>query len=354
MTCTTLRLLSIVLAVVGVAILAAALVSGFRYPFSLLGVLAVLVASVLSRTSKQRQELWVHGTEMLAEARRSKSWILRWTVDGRSYNAGTSQIPLLWANGRVRVLVDLDKPSRMLPLSLDMVATPETEGPSPVLPPVLAPRPRRPSLLVLTEARRLRTVALLTALLSPVVAGVVSPFVLERQRFLAEVSDVGTGQVIGRTASTVEYLFDGRRSFAANRKAQGGWPLGKTLTVYRHQGFVVAETEVPGMPLPLGVVLVSLPVVAAIGILISAVSEARLAQKLWRFGKEVSAEIISDHVLDQRREVVCRFTSAGLFGFTRREFAASRKPLEGFRGEAVVLVDPRNPRLSRMILADEA
>jgi hypothetical protein len=130
--------------------------------------------------------------------------------------------------------------------------------------------------------------------------------------------------------------------------------VGKTLAVYRHRGLVVAEPEVPGMALPLGVILTGLPILAAVGVLAAAVSEARLARELWRFGKEVPADLISDHTQNQRREVVCRFASAGLIGVTRREFSAIRKPLQGFRGEAVVLVDPRDPKKSRMLLADEA
>jgi hypothetical protein len=243
----------------------------------------------------------------------------------------------------------------MMPVGVEMLPSPEAEAPSPEVPPVLSPRPRRTNLLVLTEAKQRRNAAVVTAVLALFVACLVSPFVLERRRFLAEAVPAGQGRVTGRTRSSVEYVFDGaRRMFESSGKSQVQWPVGKLVTVYRHQGFVVAEPEVPGMRLPVGVILVAAPIVAAIVILMSALVEARLARRLWRFGKEVPAELISDHTQNQRREVVCRFSSAGLSGITRRDFAASRKPLEGFRGELVVLVDPRDPKRSRMVLADEA
>jgi hypothetical protein len=339
----------------GLALIVLGLVSKIPVPFCIWGFFVLGAAVVVRQTGERRQELWLQGTEMLARAQLAKSWTLTWSVDGKSFSSQTSQSPLLWANGCVRVLVDLDKPSRMIPLSLEMVEMPEAEGPQTVLPPVLPPRPRRASLLVLVEARQRRMLAALAAGLALVVALLVTPFVLERRRFLAEATEAGVGTVSGRTCQTVEYELDGsRRIFAASGKAQASWPVGKTVRVYRHQGMVVAETELPGMPLAAGVILMGLPIALAAGILASAVAEARLAQRLWRFGKEVPAELISDHTHNQRREVVCRFASGGRCGIARREFAATRKPLEGFRGEAVVLVDPRRPKQSRILLADEA
>ncbi|HVE42151.1 MAG TPA: hypothetical protein VNM14_19815 [Planctomycetota bacterium] len=349
------RRMSVVFGSLGLVLVVLGVAAKAPIPFCIWGFFVLGAAVVVRRSGERRLELWLHGTEMLAEARPGKAWTLTWSVDGKTFRGQTSQMPLLWTNGRVRILVDLDKPSRMIPLGLEMVETPEAEGPQTVLPPVLPPRPRRASLLVLTEARQRRNAALLTASLALFVACLVSPFVLERCRFLAEAVPAGQARVTGRTRSSVEYVFDGaRRSFEAGGKSQVQWPVGKIVTVYRHRGFVVAEPEVPGMRIPVGVILIVAPIVAAILILTSAVGEARQAQRLWRFGKEVPAEMISDHTQNQRREVICRFSSAGLGGVTRREFAASRNLLEGYRGEPVVLVDPRDPKVSRMMLADEA
>jgi len=107
------------------------------------------------------------------------------------------------------------------------------------------------------------------------------------------------------------------------------------------------------MSLPAGMILILAPVLASLGILASAVGEALRAQRLWRSGKELAGEVISDRTEQQRREVVCRFDSGGRAGVTRRLFSASRRPLEGFRGEPVVLVDPGDPTVSRILLEDE-
>jgi hypothetical protein len=348
------RSASVACGAAGLALVVFGLVLKVPFPFCIWGFIALVAAVAVRRSGERRLELWLHGTEMRADARPGKTWTLTWSVDGRSYRSQTSQKLLLWANGRVRILVDQDEPSRMVPVGLEMLETPALEAPSAEVPTVLPQRPREANLLVLEDARRLRRAAALTAVLALLVACLVSPFVLERRRFYAEAVEAGQGRVTGRTRNAVEYQFDGsRRIFAAVGKAQAQWPVGKAVRVYRHQGFVVAETEVPGMPLPVGMILIAAPIVAAILILGSAVSEGRLAERLWRSGKEVSAEMISDHTQNRRREVVCRYSFAGRSGIARREFAASRKPLEGFRGELVVLADPRRPGVSRMILADE-
>jgi hypothetical protein len=324
-------------------------------PFSLWGMMAVVAAVIAYRSGTRRSELWIYGTEMAAEARPAKSWILTWGVGGRTYSEQTCQQPLLWTNGRVRILVDLDHPSRMTPVGMEMVAPPEPVGSQEAWPPVLPPRLRAPNARMLKGARQRRIAAAVTAALALCVAAVVAPSVLERRRFLSEASSAGPARVIGHTRNTVDYECEGaRRSFAAGGKAQSRWPIGKIVPVYRVEGFIVAEPEFPGLPLATGLILTCLPAAAAIGFLVSAIREARFVRRLWRQGKEVPAEILSDHTLQGQREVICRFASAGSVGTTRRAFSASRRPLLGVRGEAVVLVDRLDPNRSRMILADEA
>lgn len=346
--CVGVRTAGMTLFVLGIAL-------GTPVPFCIWGLMSILAAIVGCRVGTKRLELWSSGTEMLAEARSAKSWILTWCVGGRTYSEQTCQQPLLWDNGRVRILVDLAHPSRMTPVGLEMVVLPELEASQEALLPVLPARLRGSNERMLKGARQQRIAAALTAVLALCVAGVVTPSVLERRRFLSEAMTAGPARVIGHTRNTVDYECEGvRRSFAASGKAQSRWPIGKSVPVYRSQGFIVAEPEFPGLPLATGVILTCLPTLAALGILVSAVREAGFVRRLWREGKEVPAEIISDHTLQGRREVVCRFVSAGSVGTTRRDFSASRRPLEGSRGEAVVLVDRRHPSLSRMILADEA
>ncbi len=351
----TIHRTTLVMGVAGLALIVVGALSGVPFPFCLWGMIVVIAAVVIRASGGRRLDLWLHGTEMLAEALPGKSWTLSWSLNGRGYSRQTSQMPLLWVDGRVRILVDRSQPSRMTPLGVEMLPFPESEEAAPIVEPALPPRPRKSSPLVLTEARQRRTLAVVAFVSVLVVACLVTPFVRDRQRFLAEAVETGRGTVTGRTSSMVEYQFDGsRRIFEARGKSQARWPVGATVRVYRHQGLVVAETELPGMPLTLGMVFMGLPILAAVGILASAVAEARRAQRLWRFGKEVPAELISDQTRNQRREVICQFSSAGLSGVTRREFAATRRLLEGARGELVVLVDPRNPNESRVMLADEA
>jgi hypothetical protein len=324
-------------------------------PFCILGVVALIAAVVAIRAGNRRLELWISGTEMLAEARRSKAWTLTWCVDGRSYSEQTGQAQLLWTGGRARILVDLAHPSRMTPVGLEMLTPPEPEESPAERRTILPSGPRASNPRMLKGARLQRIAALVTAFFALCVACAVTPHVQDRRRFLSEAVSAGPARVVGTTRYTVDYECEGaRRSFAASGKAQARWPIGKIVPVYRHQGFLVAEPEVPGLPLGAGLLLSGLPLAAAVGILVSSIREARLVRRLWRQGKEVSAEIISDHTFEMQREVICQFASAGSVGTTVRSFAKSRRPLLGCRGEAVVLVDRRNPRLSRMVLADEA
>src|SRR5262249_33830421 len=157
---------SVVCGLVGAVLLTLGIAMKLPVPFCIWGFISLVVALVARRNIGQLMELWVHGTEMLAEAKPGKAWTLTVRVDGRPYQVQTAQLPLLWVNDRVRVLVDLDRPTRMMPVRPEMVEVPEAEEPPPVLPPVLPPRPRRANLLVLTEARQRRTAAAVTAVIA--------------------------------------------------------------------------------------------------------------------------------------------------------------------------------------------
>lgn len=345
---------SVGIAAAGTALIVAGLVSGVPVPLCIWGVMALVGAVIARRSMNRRLELWLQGIEMLADAKPGKAWTLTWTVDGRMQTGQSSQPLLLWDNGRVRILVDPMNPSRMTPVGLEMVLLQESDGSPEEALPVLPPRPRAPSRCMDREIRKQRLGALLLCVLALLPSCVVMPMVLKRRNFLSEAVSAGPARIMGRTCVTVDYEFEGEhRAFEASGKAQSRWPIGTQLRVYRHQGRIVAEPELPGMPVALGVVLAILSVASGVGILASAVSRERLARLLRRWGKEVSAEIISDCVQQGRRQVICRYSFAGKGGIARRDFAASRQPMEGRRGEAVVLVDPRDPRRSRIVLADE-
>src|SRR5262249_6426310 len=261
---------------------------------SVWGVMALIAAAAGFRFVNRRLELWLYGTEMLAEGRPGKGWMLTRSVGARSYSKQTN-LPLLWDCGKVRILVDLDHPSRMTPVGLDMAAPPELVASLKASPPVLPPRPRDPNSRMLRGARQLRIAAVVAAVLALCVAGALTPSVQGRRRFLAEATFAGPARVIGYTRETVDYECEGdRRSFAAGSKAQRRWPIGASVPVCRSQGMIVAEPEYPGLPLATGLILTGLPTAAALLLLVSAMSEARLVRRLWRDGKEVAAEIISD------------------------------------------------------------
>ena len=114
-------------------------------PFCILGLVALIAAVVAIRAGNRRLELWISGTEMLAEARRSKAWTLTWCVDGHAYSEQTGQAQLLWAGGRARILVDLAHPSRMTPVGLEMLTPPESEKSPSERRPILPPGPRAPT-----------------------------------------------------------------------------------------------------------------------------------------------------------------------------------------------------------------
>src|SRR5689334_8274606 len=162
----TSRRVSTAFGAAGLALIVVGLAAKVPIPLCIWGVMALVAAVVVRKSGGRRLELWLHGTEMLAEARPGKAWTLTWTVDGRSYSGQASQMPLLWAGSRVRILVDLDKPSRMMPVGVEMLSSPEAEAPSPEVPPVLPPRQRRTNLLVLTEAKQRRNAAVVTAVLA--------------------------------------------------------------------------------------------------------------------------------------------------------------------------------------------
>ncbi len=349
------RRVSVMLVAAGTTLIVAGIVSRVPVPFCLWGVMALVGGVMARRSIDRRLELWLQGTEMSADAKPGKGWTLTWTVDGRTYTGQSSQPVLLWDNGRVRILVHPTDPSRMTPVGLEMVVQSESEGSSREAPTVLPSSPRASSDCMAQELRKQRLGAVLAFVLVLLPSCVVMPMVLKRRSFLSEAVSAGPARIIGRTAVTVDYECEGvHRAFEASGKAQSRWPIGTELRVYRREGRIVAEPELPGLPMGLGVVLAFLTVGSGAGILASVLSRERLARKLWRWGKEVSAEIVSDCVQRGRRQVICRYSFAGKGGIARREFAASRQPMEGRRGEAVVLVDPRSPLSSRVVLADEA
>src|SRR5215831_10831972 len=87
----TILRISVILGAAGMTLFVLGIVLRAPIPFCIWGMMAIIAAVVAYRGGTRRLDLWMYGTEMLADAKLSKAWTLTWCVDGRTYSEQTCQ-----------------------------------------------------------------------------------------------------------------------------------------------------------------------------------------------------------------------------------------------------------------------